>query len=130
MSFQWQSFQTLANELNAEQKIPEIKEAYFRSAISRSYYAAFCCARDLLSKNGVELPKKEIHEFVRNYYQASNNRIYIAVGTNLQRLFNYRVNADYRAAPAIEINHAITCSSLASMILNSLNRIGDDSAHH
>jgi hypothetical protein len=123
MSFDWQSFQRLANELISMQRIPEIQEAYFRSAISRSYYAAFCRARDTLQAKGVTLPPGKVHEFVREQYESSPDRALNAIGANLHRLFSKRIHADYKDSPAIDLRVATMCSSLTTNLLRQLDRI-------
>lgn len=60
MSFDWYSFYRLAVELAANQRITDITEAYFRTAVNRSYYSVFCRARNVLKKNVRSVRKKTI----------------------------------------------------------------------
>ncbi len=48
MPFDWRDYLSLGQELSQRQD-----EAAQRSAISRAYYAAFCCARVYLERHGV-----------------------------------------------------------------------------
>ena len=63
MNFDWKLFVQLANELINCQRTENLKEAYLRTAISRSYYGVFCIARNLLSTRGISIPPKDTHKF-------------------------------------------------------------------
>ena len=44
-------------------------ESAYRTAVSRSYYAVYWCARDLIVSMGVEVPEKKSHDFVWRSYR-------------------------------------------------------------
>ncbi|GIV07347.1 MAG: hypothetical protein KatS3mg017_0549 [Fimbriimonadales bacterium] len=46
MSFDWSEFLSLAKHLQGLFNIPYSEEAAARTAVSRAYYAAFCCVRN------------------------------------------------------------------------------------
>ena len=58
MSFDWSEYLNLAKELANQAIAPANQEAKLRTAISRSYYAAFINARNYLrDKEGILIPK-------------------------------------------------------------------------
>ena len=65
MSFTWDLYLDFAEELIEYQKTQSLNEAYFRTAISRSYYSVFCLSRNALIKKGILIPTdKSVHYFV------------------------------------------------------------------
>ena len=123
MSFDWKLYIQLADELIARQETPNLQEAYFRSAISRSYYGVFCIARNLLVKKGFNVPRKDTHKFVREKYHESQDNIERAIGTNLSRLLLERKSADYDDGPTIDINRAKTAQQMAQRTMETLRNI-------
>ena len=123
MKFDWKSFNRLSMELISNQSLREIEEAYFRTAVSRSYYSAFCCARNfLVNKTGIN-SGEHVHEFVRNEYERSVNRVEQTIGANLNRLFRERLRADYDDTAGMDINRARTAHALANAVLKSLEKL-------
>lgn len=120
MSFDWRSYIQLADDLISYQRIPDIQEAYLRSAISRSYYGAFCIVRNLLISRGVVIPRTDTHKFVRTEYQTSPNRTEKEIGNNLHRLWRERLVADYEDRAHVDNNRARTAHQLAIRILSRL----------
>jgi hypothetical protein len=53
MSFDWKLYVQLAVDFYRSEAL---KEAYFRSAISRAYYGVFCIARNFLKSKGKTIP--------------------------------------------------------------------------
>ena len=123
MSFDWRLYIQLAGELINHQRIPMLQEAYLRSAMSRSYYGAFCIAGDLLTSRGVAIPRANTHTFVRTEYQNSPNRTDRAIGGHLSRLWRERKDADYNDAAIIDMSRAITAYQLAINILGKIEGI-------
>jgi len=97
MKFDWTQYLNVAEEFIEHSQSSTFREAYLRSAISRSYYCAFCLARNFLKERGTVFPedKINIHEFVIKTYSESGDRTEEKVGEDLKRLRNDRVNADY-----------------------------------
>ena len=124
MSFDWKLYVQLADELINHQRIQSIQEAYFRSAISRSYYGTFCIARNLLTKRGVTIPRIDTHKFVRTTYQISPDKKEKEIGNKLHRLWRERKDADYEDGTTIDIKRARTAHQLATRLLNRLSSIG------
>jgi uncharacterized protein (UPF0332 family) len=94
MSFDWSKYLVVAEHLynNANKE-----EAFLRSAISRAYYAAFVSARNLLrDKDGLEIPKADVHNFVITKFLTSRNPMRQKIGSNLFDLRKIRNLADYR----------------------------------
>ena len=88
MSFDWQLYLDLAVEFIEHQREKRLEEAYLRSAISRSYYGVFCTARNLLRERGKQIPKKDTHKFVIDYYKSSANLKERQFGLSFDRLRN------------------------------------------
>lgn len=124
MTFEWKLFNRLASDFISNHRLTGLEEAYFRTAISRSYYSVFCPARDYLQNHdGAQLPRKNIHKFVREEYQKSPDRIRQAIGENLKRLHGERVRADYEGRERIELNRAIEAHKLAVRIFQKLQQL-------
>jgi len=69
-------------------------EAHFRSAVSRAYYGVFVEIRDGIGDRGVQLPKRDIHKFVRDWLRRQRPQL-VQIGLDLSRLRRERVQADY-----------------------------------
>ncbi len=90
MSFDWSKFLDLANNLSGGD------ESSKRSAISRAYYAAFCSARDRLTKSGVYIPRTgEAHDRVPALYALSRDYDSQEISKALMREKIVRNSADY-----------------------------------
>lgn len=124
MSFDWKLFVQLADELISHQRTAVLREAYFRSAISRSYYGVFCITRNLLVSRGITIPKVDTHKFVREKYLKSQNRLEKKTGKDLLDLWRDRKDSDYEDGATFDINRAKTAYQLAIRILNRLTNIG------
>ncbi|MCR4433928.1 MAG: HEPN domain-containing protein [Caldiserica bacterium] len=124
MSFNWESYIQLADELIAYQKQPSILEAYYRSAISRAYYGVFCIARNFLIKKGISIPKENTHKFVREQYTNSSNWLEKKIGTDLSRLLLDRKNADYDDQPSIDVQRAKFAVQISKEIFKNLQKLG------
>jgi len=99
MSFDWSTYLDVAKDL-AEQAAEEstARDARLRSAISRAYYATFCCARNRLRdvEGDTAIPTTgESHGYIRDQFKKgdSDRR---KVGANLDRLHKERNKADYQ----------------------------------
>jgi uncharacterized protein (UPF0332 family) len=96
MSFDWSEYLNLAQELTGQAVSPSSQEAKLRSAISRAYYAAFCKARNhLRDKEGLPIQKIDVHQYVRNRFKSSPDKVRKKVGENLNRMRKDRNKADY-----------------------------------
>lgn len=114
MRFNWYEYFDLAKELadtnliNSEDSANNAKskifEAKLRSSISRSYYGAFCIARnylrDILCDTRLSRARSgdiNEHQYVAEEFKHNNvkNRKMIEVGNDLGRLRQLRNKADY-----------------------------------
>jgi uncharacterized protein (UPF0332 family) len=75
MSFDWSKYVELAEKLIEQEKDEKIESAYYRSSVSRSYYGAYCLARDLLFSKGFNIPRTNTHMAVREAFQQGSNRV-------------------------------------------------------
>ena len=97
MSFDGSEFFDLAQELAGKKKSISTEEARLRSAISRSYYAAFLEARRFLrNKRGRRVPLSSLaHQDVQDEFLNDPDPLYQQVGSDLGRLHTLRKQADY-----------------------------------
>ena len=62
MSFDWSDYLNVARELAGHPNVEPGEEARFRSAISRAYYTALCCARNhLIHKEARRDLESDVH---------------------------------------------------------------------
>ena len=126
MSYDWTEFNSVARGLlqNLGSIFPQ--EGGNRSAISRSYYAAFCSARTWLrSKNiaEVEIERKGIHERVIETLRI-NGAEQIAV--DLRKLKDHRILADYRDNMPSNYNlsnNSSLCFFLSKKLINDIGKL-------
>lgn len=96
MSFDWSQYLRLAEELALQGTAGSSQEAKWRSSVSRSYYAAFCIARNhLRDVDGIDIPPKDTHKFVQDTFKNSGDMKRREIGTCLDRLRVKRNNTDY-----------------------------------
>ena len=90
--FEWKDFNLVADRLSV---IDE--EAFFRSAISRYYYASFGSARYYLVNLGHQrfLNGRGVHAYLYNDLKKSPDYNEVHLGKILEILFDKRVDADY-----------------------------------
>ena len=122
MSFRWSDLAGLARDLIDSRGDSETPEAVLRAAISRSYYAAFCTARDELEQKGVEVPPGGAHGTVGKRYGSSSDATDKEIGAKLGRLLKQRLIADYDLSPRrpIDVNLAELCHLLSVKTLQLL----------
>jgi len=72
-------------------------EEYQRSAVGRYYYAAFGLVKNYFESNHhIKVPSHNGHSFLINNLKRSNFEEEVNLGTNLEKLREYRNHADYR----------------------------------
>jgi uncharacterized protein (UPF0332 family) len=123
MSFDWHAYLNVADELINQQRTPSLEEAYFRSAISRSYYSAFGIARAFLSHSGVSLPLKDTHKTLREEFKNSPDRTKKKIGLDLDRLWKERKDADYEGKLTVKVSKAQISYQIAHRILQDLKSL-------
>lgn len=125
MSFDWKLYVDLSAELINHQRTPLLKDAYLRSAVSRSYYGVFCIARNLLIPKTVFFPQKDIHKFVREQYNNSITRKEKVIGVKLGRLWTERKAADYEEDEAFNDERAKTAYRMAVDTVKLLEELSE-----
>ena len=127
MKFDWSEYFNLAKEL-AETS----EEAKLRSAVSRSYYSAFCLARNYLrdieqdptlSRNktyGINVHKYVADEFIHHQSKSPTRR---EIGKDLSRLRRMRNQADYVDTMSQLKREASTALMLAENIISALSNL-------
>ena len=124
MSFNWELYIQLADELVSYQQELDLQEAYLRSAMSRCYYGIFCIARNHLIAKKISIPKVDTHKFVRESYQRSSSNVEKKIAKNLRRLWKERKDADYEGEASIDLNRTETALDLSKRTLGKLRQIG------
>jgi len=124
MSFNWELYIQLAEELISYQENTDLQEAYLRSAMSRCYYSIFCIARNHLIARNIPISRVDTHKWVRERYQKSTGSIEKKIAKNLRRLWKERKDADYEDEADIDIQRARTALELSKRTLKSLRQIG------
>ena len=98
MTFDWSNYLHLAEELvrNKPPLLPS-EEACMRTAISRSYYSAFCTARNHARDQESFRPSRagEDHGRVIRHFRGAPDHKRRKIGTDLDRLRIDRGRADY-----------------------------------
>ncbi|MFB2879051.1 HEPN domain-containing protein [Floridanema aerugineum] len=118
MSFDWSNYLNLAQELAQETS----DEAKLRSAISRSYYAAFIKARNFLRhKDNLVIPQQNAHQYVITQFKNSPDRLRQKLGKRLERLRVYRNRADYEDVFSNLVQKAEEALTLARRIISALD---------
>jgi uncharacterized protein (UPF0332 family) len=118
VSFNWQLYLELADELIHRQQTKSLEEAYWRSSISRSYYGVFCTARD--RKGWQNLKTVEVHKYVIDKYKESSILLEKQVGKMLDELRRYRNRADYDGDTKVSKDLADRALVRAKCILQNL----------
>lgn len=115
MTFNWKDYLTFAENLQAAPNMPGPEEAALRSAVSRAYYAAFRAALEYGKKNGYAATRTgEDHNKIREYFRKiqTNQKKNLDISTQLDRLHDYRRQADYentlKTKPEYMIVYAIS----------------------
>ena len=124
MSFSWESYIQLGDELVSSKQESDLQEACLRSAISRCYYGIFCIARNHLIAKDVPIPRIDTHRFVRESYQRLPRNVEKKIAKNLRRLWNERKVADYENQADIDIQRAKAALDLSKRTLEELRQIG------
>lgn len=124
MTFDWSEYLQLARELAGKTTTFSSQKAKLRSAISRSYYAAFVKARNFLrEQDGLTIPRENAHQYVINQFRNSSEAVRRDLGEKLQILRNFRNKADYNdtyANPTRTSENALNLSRRIILGLGSL----------
>jgi uncharacterized protein (UPF0332 family) len=125
MSFDWSEFLKLADELLKNPNSPGPKEASLRSATSRAYYAAFCCARNFARDNENFTPynNAQDHREIRNHFRQRGGRVRRKIATDLNRLRDNRNKADYNDVVRRPSDLAQASVTIAQSVLSALNTL-------
>jgi uncharacterized protein (UPF0332 family) len=97
MSFNWEDYLILAEVLLKGRSTLASEEACLRSAISRSYYSVFICARNFAASRGELAPTGtgRDHGLIREHFKRSSDRNRKQIYAYLNRLSKSRKTADY-----------------------------------
>ena len=119
MDFDWTHYLSLARFLPTQSIVGVSQEAFYRCAVSRAYYAAFCHARNYArDRHGLQLRYNgDDHALVRRHFQARRAQ---GVAAKLRDLSEWRNLCDYEDAisnlPAL-LAQALTEAQMVIAIL-------------
>jgi uncharacterized protein (UPF0332 family) len=117
-------FLEVANDLSIG-----LREADWRSAISRAYYAAFHKARRLLRFGGFTVPRAEqAHAYLWLRLSNCQHPLVVDAGLSLNDLRSARNAADYDLDVAVDSQTAIDHVGLALDIIQLLHDLGNEPA--
>jgi uncharacterized protein (UPF0332 family) len=96
--FRWTDYLELARELVSSEVSPQLREARFRTAVSRAYYAAFCSLREYASDRlGFSAANTgEDHTGLVNFLGRLGSP-WFSIAQDLSRLRKWRNRCDYEA---------------------------------
>lgn len=106
------------------------KEACFRGACGRAYYAAHIVIRDVLNSAGVKIPTKPSrHEGIIQLLKKSTNKDVNSAGFVLDSLRWRRIEADYKlgrqqpSGGGFDHREANKAAAVASNLIESIEKI-------
>ncbi|PKL70056.1 MAG: hypothetical protein CVV30_01410 [Methanomicrobiales archaeon HGW-Methanomicrobiales-1] len=119
MTFNWNDYLQLAQCVYRYGKShDELKEAAFRCAISRSYYASHCFLRNYAISKGAKISEDgAAHQEVIDFFAKSKDPKRSKIGQHLIHLIQWRTNSDYREHYTITEFNAQICLSKSNEIV-------------
>ena len=118
--FDWGDYLSFAQEIEADKlfaSYPDLKQAAYRTAISRAYYSVFHQAKDFAEfKMGTKFSKKGVHNLVVGFYRitwsqyldssySANCKI---IRDRLIRMKRAREKADYNCVSIFDQTSSVT----------------------
>jgi hypothetical protein len=94
MAFDWKDYVDLSRFLQQQAPHAENQEAFFRTAISRAYYAAFCHVRNHEHRQSGFTPRNDGDDHGRLREHLKKGKM-AGIGKRLQRLREWRNECDY-----------------------------------
>jgi uncharacterized protein (UPF0332 family) len=124
MSFDWNEYLKLAQQLEAQVRDPIRDEALLRSSLSRAYYAVYHRARDVL-RHKDRKPKTcwSTHRCVIDEYKKSSDPRRKRIGVDLRQLRDDRNEADYDDVVASLGRLAKANLLIAAQTINEIDKI-------
>lgn len=97
---------------------------YYRTAVSRAYYGAFCNARNYLRDfKGLEIPKESVHKWVREEFNNARTPEEKKISEKLKQLLYHRKKADYDDRAIMQERIVEFCSRMAREVVQLLNKL-------
>ena len=128
MSFNWTLFINLAEHL-IEDHNPQMDDAWIRTSVSRCYYGLYGLASDFIKSEGIVLPSKDTHKFVREQYKNSSNKKLNKIGNGLGNLLLERKKADYYKSISITHTQSKLLFLLTKQMIELLKEIKRANLH-
>ena len=122
MSFDWAEYLALARHLLQPGTTTVSAEAALRCAISRSYYAVFCSARNYLRDRGLYQPTYDYKDHGR-VPKSMTNHGFPHLATDMNRLRQRRIAADYQDSISKPHDQARFAVEAATYVLDKLGQL-------
>jgi len=100
------------------------RSAEFRTAVSRSYYAVYHVARELLAQLGGQFAERDAHVDLRRHLEKTADQVLIKAADDLRRLHADRKTADYNLNDGTFENkkEALARVAKAQMVMERIER--------
>lgn len=127
MSFDWNQYLELAVDLT--QNLPQNmsdqeREARWRAAISRAYYAAFCLARNFaIRRDGFTFRRENEHAELWRHFENYDDRTRLVIYQTGYRLRGLRTRVDYHDEVKINPTEVAKALSQAREIIQALRQL-------
>lgn len=121
MSFAYdpRQFLEIANRLLIDSDYE--RQGRIRTAIGRAYYAAFLISMKKLQELGYSF--RRIHRLHKDVIDKLMRSRYYSIGSKLNTLFEYRVDADYKMESRITPELGKSCTRLSELIIRSVEQL-------
>lgn len=97
------------------------RQGRIRTAIGRAYYAAFLLSMKKLQELGHSF--RRIHRLHKDVIDTLMKSRYYSIGSKLNTLFEYRVDADYKMESRITPELGKLCIRLSEHIISSIEQL-------
>lgn len=125
MRFDWSKYWDVVNYLY-KNPAPNFKDASYRTAISRVYYAAYWIARLYIERLGVTIKRENVHKAViNNFYKITigvkGQQLTRKIANNLNKLLDNRGCVDYESEIEWDLKSTLKYSlSLSKEIIEEI----------
>ena len=123
MSFDCRAWHAVASELVSGTPTAGLEEAYWRTAVGRSYYCVYGLASRLLFFEGIPAQNLDTHTVVREKFLYHREKTRKLVGERLRRLYSEREKADYRYCDTVSKKQAEATLATAEETIGLLDTL-------
>ena len=115
--------------LVADDLLEGMREADWRTAVSRAYYAAFLVAVELFREAGFAVPQDQGgHKYVYRRLNNSGREEVVTAADHLRTLRTSRNLADYEVRGRLQLREAVRQVALARTVIRLLDELAESEA--